>query len=72
MVVMFISKKEKDEILKRLTELEIKLRFINGFIEFLQEKDGRKKRTMSPENRAKISRRMKEWHAKRKAEKGVK
>ena len=72
MVVMFISKKEKDEILKRLTELEIKMRFINGFIEFLQEKDGRKKRTMSPENRAKTSERMKAWHAKRKAEKGVK
>ena len=57
---MFISRKEKEELFKRIANLEKKVRQLDQKPE--------KKKGMSEENKRKASIRMKAWHAQRKLE----
>jgi hypothetical protein len=70
---MFISKAEKellffriDELQKQVNDLTAKVVILSKFPETRNEK---KKRQMSPENRAKLSAMMKKRHAEAKAKK---
>jgi hypothetical protein len=70
---MFISKAEKellffriDELQKQVNDLTAKVVMLSKFPETRNEK---KKRQMSPENRAKLSAMMKKRHAEAKAKK---
>ena len=63
MVVMFISSKEKNELFARIAALEARLSMLTETINYLETGEGRKRRKMSPEQRAAASLRMKEWHA---------
>lgn len=60
---MFISRKEKEELFRRIASLEKKVRQLDQKPE--------QKKGMSEENKRKASIRMKAWHAKRKAEQGL-
>ena len=69
---MFISKAEKEDLFyrisvleQRVTDLTMKVVMLSKFPEARAEK----KRTMSPENRAKLSAMMKKRHADAKAKK---
>ena len=71
---MFISKAEKellffriDELQKQVNDLTVKVVTLSKFPETRNEK---KKRQMSPENRAKLSAMMKKRHAEAKAKGG--
>jgi len=73
---MFISKLEKRGIevsIKVLESAVEKLRFeviyLTAKVKILEEDEPKRKRTMSPEGRAKMSQMMKERHAKMKLEK---
>jgi hypothetical protein len=73
---MFISSKEKNQIhvalnaiCLRLEHLSDDITYISGKIKALEGNKTKKKRTMSPEGRAKMSQMMKDRHAKNKLEK---
>ena len=66
---MFISKAEKADLFYRIAVLEKTVRFLEVQLIRASEAKPEKKRTMSPEARAKISAMMKKRHADAKAKK---
>jgi hypothetical protein len=66
---MFISKKEKEDLLYRIAMLEQTVRNIKTSLAFKPEVKPSKGREWSPEQRAEASARMKARHAKEKAQK---
>lgn len=64
---MFISSTEKQKIMSDIKNLEIRINLLENEQKGMQL-FGKKKRTVSPEVRAKMSQRMKEHHARKKQE----